>query len=325
MSVIQTVCGNISPGQLGHCQTHEHIWCDFRLGERSSLSSTVQRDQTDTMIYDDRQSMLEELKAYRALGGSALVEVTTAGWGRDLAVLEGLSRDAGVHIIATAGFYIEPAIPRWVDTTSIADMAHDLIGELVDGEPGTGLKPGLYKSGILRGRIEGPELKALRAVARAVRETGAAMTTHTTGSRRYEVPGGTMGIQHLKIFNEEGAPAHRLIVGHVDERPDLEVLSSLADAGCFIQFDVIGKLHWLLDETRAQLIRQLKSRGHLDKVLLGTDRCRKVELHKAMGGLGYTYLFESFFDTLREHAGLSQGEIESLVTDNPARALTLTS
>ncbi len=322
MSIIRTVTGDIAPEELGFCQTHEHVWCDIRMGERHYIRSTVMQDPLNTMIYDEKDRMLEELKAYYEMGGRAMVDVTTNHWRQDLKTLQELSEESGVKIVATGGFYTESSVPKWVDTLSIREITDILLKELEEGDE-HGIKVGLYKSGIFRGRIEGPELKGLRAVARAIQETGAAMTTHTTGARRYEVPGGTMGLQHLKIFREEGTPAHRLIVGHVDERPDINVLSSLADEGCFIQFDVIGKQHWLLEETRAQLIKELKNRGHLDKILLGTDRCRKVELHKDLGGLGYTYLFEHFFGVLKEYGGISDAEIKNIMEDNPARALTL--
>lgn len=324
MGVIQTVCGEISPDELGFCHTHEHVWCDIRLSERDHIRSSVSKGHEGSMIYDEKQRMLEELKAYHEMGGRALVDVTTHHWRPDTATVRQLSELSGVHIVITGGFYTEPSIPKWVDTMSIRQITDTLIAELVDGEPEHGVKVGLYKSGIWRGRIEGPELKALRAVARAVQETGAAMTTHTSGSRRYEISGGNMGPSHLKIFKEEGTAAHRLIVGHVDERPDVNVLSSLAEEGCYIQFDVIGKLHWLLDETRALLIKEMKSRGHLDRILLGTDRCRKTELYRELGGVGYTYLFEHFFGILKKHGGITDSEISMIMEENPARALTLT-
>jgi len=323
LSIIRTVLGDIAPEELGFCQTHEHTWCDFRQAERSHLNSTVTQDPLNTMIYDEKDRMLEELRAYYDMGGRAMVDVTTNHWRLDFPTLQDLSRESGVKIVITGGFYIEPSVPKWVDTLSIREITDMMVAELEEGDPETGVKVGLYKSGILRGRIEGPELKGLRAVARAIQETGAAMTTHTTGVRRYEVPGGTVGVEHLKIFQEEGTPAHRLIVGHVDERPDINVLSALADEGCFIQFDVIGKQHWLLEETRAHLLRELVNRGHLDKLLLGTDRCRKVELHKDMGGLGYTYLFEHFFGVLKKEGGFTDSEIKTIMEENPARALTL--
>ena len=39
--------------------------------------------------------------------------------------------------------------------------------------------------------------------------------------------------------------------------PILMFSRRLADEGCFIQFDVIGKENWLLDQTRAELIHAI--------------------------------------------------------------------
>ncbi len=323
MSMVRTVRGDISPTDLGYCQTHEHIWCDFSDIERGYLLPSVTRDVRDTMILDDEDRVLEELRLYYADGGRALVEVTTEHWGRDLARLRDFSERSGVHIIATSGFYTEPSIPGWVDGASVGEIAKILVRDLEEGDPDTGVRPGLFKSGIMRARIEAVELKVLRAVVRASLETGAAVTTHTTGTRRYEIPGGTVGIEHLKIFREEGGHAHRLIVGHVDERPDINVLSELAEHGCYVQFDVIGQYQWLMDETRSDLVKMMIDRGHISRLLFGTDRCNGAGLFRDAGGLGYTHISEVFLPMLKSRAGLSDAQVEAIMIENPARALSL--
>ncbi len=320
MGVIQTVLGPLAPEDLGPCQTHEHVICDQRKGDRLHLVANTREIDKTYMILDDYEREVKELRAYYTAGGRALAEVTTSGWGRDVATLARLSQETGVHIIATGGFYTEPCLPKEVDEWSIAQLTDWLIQEITEGVDGTNIKVGLLKSGIYRSRVEGPELKGLRAVARASAATGVAITTHTTGSRRYEIPGGNIGAQQLKVIKEEGASPHRLIIGHIDERPNINFLSDLAAEGCYIQFDTIGKLRWMRDETRVAFMRELIKRGHLERILVSTDRCRKVELYREMGGLGYTYIFESFIDTMKR-GGMSQGEIDTILIKNPARAL----
>ncbi len=321
MAIIRTVNGDIDPGDLGFCQAHEHVWCDYRMGARKWLDSTVRRDPHDTMLYDEPERMLAELRAFRAAGGDALVDVTTNHWRPDPATLRWLSSTSGVHIVAAGGFYVESTIPEWVDSESIRGIADRLVQETCAADGASGVAVGLFKSAITRARIERAEAKALRAVCRAILRTGLVMTTHTDGGTRLEIPGGTHGLAHLKIFAQEGVPAHRLIVGHVDERPDIGVLDALAAAGCYVQFDVIGKEHWLLDDTRALLLAEMRDRGYLDRLLLGTDRCRKAELYRERGGHGYTYLFDRFFERLRRVAHFSDQEIEVIMRENPARAL----
>lgn len=315
--MIQTVLGPIAPEDLGFCLPHEHIWCDQRKAPRQELFG-VTRSVASYMRLDNFSRMVDELKAYRAAGGRSIVEVTCDGWGRDLETLARLSEASEVHIVATAGFYIEPCMPRFVAEWSVEELADHLTKELESGVDGGARRPGVLKSAIHRARVEGLELKGLQAVAIAQKRTGVAITSHTTGGRRQEVPGGTVGVEQVRLLKAEGVDPARFIVGHVDERPDIDVLAALADEGCFIQFDVIGKEHWLLDATRAELIGALIGRGYVRHLMLSHDRNRDHEMRYG-GGSGYCHLFEQFLPRLRD-LGVSDEEISTMTVANPARA-----
>jgi predicted metal-dependent phosphotriesterase family hydrolase len=317
--MIQTVLGAIPASELGVCLPHEHIWCDQRTAPRPELFGLT-RSSDSYMRLDDEDAMVDELVAYRQAGGRSIVEVTCDGWGRDLEVLARLSEASEVHIVATAGFYIEPCMPQFVAEWSIERLADHLTREIEQGIGASGRRCGVLKSAIHRARVEGLEEKGLRAVAIAQKRTGVAITSHTTGARRQEVSGGTVGIQQLQILTAEGVSPDRFIVGHVDERPDIDVLSGLAEQGCFIQFDVIDKEHYLLDQTRAELIVELIRRGHLTRLLLSHDRNRAHEMRFG-GGAGYCHIFESFLPRLRA-LGVTDEQIETIMARNPARALS---
>ena len=318
MNMIQTVLGPIRPDELGVCLPHEHIWCDQRLGPRTALFGAT-RSTASYMRLDDFEKMTAELIAFREAGGNAIVEVTCDGWGRDLEVLARLSAASGVHIIATAGYYIEPCIPLFVDELSDEALADHITSELLVGVGESQRRCGVVKSAIHRAHVEGVEAKVLRAVAVAQQRTGVAITTHTTGSRRQEVPGGTVGVQQLTMLKAMGVDPARLIVGHVDERPDIDVLASLAAEGCFIQFDVIGKEHWLLDQTRAELLHALIERGYGNQLLISHD-CNRGHEMRYGGGAGYCHIFASFLPRLRA-LGVTAAQIETIMVANPARAL----
>jgi phosphotriesterase-related protein len=192
--------------------------------------------------------------------------------------------------------------------------------ELTIGVGADGKRCGVLKSAIHRARVEGLELKGLQAAAIAQQRTGVVITSHTTGSRRQEIPGGTIGVQQLAILKAAGVRPDRFIVGHVDERPDIDTLAALANEGCYIQFDVIGKEHWLLDQTRAELIHALIQRGFVRQLMVSHDRNRDYEMRYA-GGSGYCHIFENFLPRLRR-LGVSEDEIRTMMVDNPARAFT---
>jgi phosphotriesterase-related protein len=146
-----------------------------------------------------------------------------------------------------------------------------------------------------------------------------AITTHTSASSRFEVPGGNLGMQHLDLFEEEGVDPSRVIIGHTDEKVDIRNLVAMARRGAYLQFDVIGKLHWMLDETRVEVLCQLVDKGYEKHLLLSSDRCREMEL-KARGGPGYDHVLRDFVPRLRE-AGFDDALLSCILVDNPARVL----
>ncbi len=319
-NIVRTVLGNVSADQLGICLPHEHIWCNQALAPRTELFGLT-RSRSTWMRLDDEQLMLDELRAFKVSGGGAIAEVTCDGWGRDLDVLARLSEASEVHIIATAGFYIEPCMPPHVAEWSINQLADHLTREIEVGIGADHRQCGVLKSAVHRARVEGLELKGLKAVAIAQQRTGVAITTHTTGARRQEIPGGTIGVQQLAILKDVGVDPHRLIIGHVDERPDIDVLSQLASEGCFIQFDVIGKEHWLLDQTRAELVHAMIDRGYLRHLLLSHDRNRDHEMRYG-GGTGYCHIFDQFLPNLRS-LGITDEQIRVMMIENPAHAFAI--
>jgi predicted metal-dependent phosphotriesterase family hydrolase len=316
--MIQTVLGPIAPAELGVCLPHEHIWCDQRLAPRPELFD-VTRSTGTYMRLDSYEHMVDELSAYGQAGGRAIVEVTCDGWGRDLDMLARLSEVTGVHIVATAGYYIEPCMPLFVAEWPLEKLADHMTREVEEGIGADHRKCGILKSAIHRARVEGLEEKVLRAVAIVQQRTGLAVTTHTTGSRRQEIPGGNATVEQLQILKVEGVSPTRVIAGHTDERPDIDVLAGLADEGCYVQFDVIGKEHWLLDATRAELVHALIVRGYADHLLLSHDRNRGYEMRYG-GSSGYCHLFESFLPRLRR-LGVTEDQIDAMLVRNPARAL----
>lgn len=320
MKIIRTVRGDIAPGELGVTATHEHLYCDQRLCRQSRIGFPGAYAR---MVLQDPDMVVAELADFYAAGGRAIAEMTAHGWGRDVGVLKEISERSAVHVIAVSGFYVEDCHPEFVAGSSIEELEEFLVGELTSGADGTDIRPGLLKSAISRPVIEGPEEKCARAVARAQKRTGVAITTHTSASARFEVEGGNVGMMHLDLFESEGVDPARVIIGHTDENSDIRQLVALAERGAYVQFDVIGKVHWLLDETRVELLCQLVDKGYENHLLLSTDRCRVIEL-KAQGGPGYDHLLRSFVPKLRQ-AGFDDALVHRILVENPARVLAIES
>ena len=63
----------------------------------------------------------------------------------------------------------------------------------------------------------------------------------------------------------------------------------------------------------------MEAEGRLDQIVLSEDLTRKSHL-KFKGGIGYSYLFETFVPMLKE-AGLKQESLDKMLIHNPARIL----
>jgi phosphotriesterase-related protein len=145
--------------------------------------------------------------------------------------------------------------------------------------------------------------------------------SHNSGSIRFDLEGGNIGMELLDLLGEEGVDPEAVIIGHTDENPDIENLVSLLDRGAWIQFDTIGKENYILDEERAGLVSDLKELGLLGRLLLSQDRNRKPNLIK-YGGPGYSDLINRFIPLMKVN-GITDDEIRTLTVDNPSEALRI--
>lgn len=322
MEYIQTATGPISASALGVTMMHEHVLCDQRLCRNMPRRGLPWGTY---MWFDDMEEMKEELGRYRESGGNALVEVTCLGWGRDPEGLRELSLRTGVSIIVSTGLYVEHCQPEWVGSATVDQLASWFEREITVGcnaresDRITSVKAGIIKVSCSRPAFEGDELKCLKAAAVAQLRTGAAITSHNSASVRFEIEGGNVGMQMLEALEDEGVAPERVIVGHTDENVDIRNLEALARRGAYVQFDTIGKQHYLLDATRADLVKAARDGGFLNRLLLGQDRNRKLELKK-YGGPGYSDVLDRFSGMLLDR-GLSRHEIDIICVQNPARVL----
>jgi predicted metal-dependent phosphotriesterase family hydrolase len=316
MRRVRTVLGDIAPDELGVTAAHEHLWCDQRLGRDPDFPSHGEK-----MVLRDRELVVAEAGLFREAGGKAVIEVTVHGWGRDVVVLADIARRTGLHVVATGGFYVEACHPDFVRDSTCDDLVRFLVGEITEGADGSAIRAGLLKASVSYARIEGQEEKCTRAVARAHLRTGAAITTHTSASSRFHIEGGNAGTMFLDLFEKEGVDLKRVIIGHCDENADLRQLVSLLERGAYVQFDVIGKEHWLLDATRADLIAALVAEGHGERLLLSSDRNRISEL-RISGGKGYDHVLKEFVPLLHAR-GIGAADIQRLLVTNPATIFSM--
>ncbi len=315
MAHVQTVLGPIVPDELGVTLPHEHtqiaLWHIPGRWDYWQLTR-------------DRALVLEELGRFRDAGGSSLVDLTLPGVGRDPAWLVDVARASGLHVVMGCGWYRGAYYPAeaLIDRRSVDDLADELVREATEGIiPSAGaepVRPGIIgEIGTDKPWLSAQEERVHRAAARASRRTGLAISTHGVMS--------DVALAQLTVFEEEGADLSRVVVGHADSYPSLDHYLEIVRRGANVEFDFLG-MSFTPQERHGEgrivdLVRELLSRGHADRILLSQDVCHDSQLVH-YGGNGYAYLATSFLPRLRA-AGVSDAEIETMTVANPRRILTI--
>ena len=311
MAHIQTVLGPIEPDALGFTLPHEHtqiaLW-------------HIQSRWDYWQLTRDEPVILEELALFKALGGSALVDVTPSGMQRDPEWLRGLATASGLHVVMGSGWYRTAYYPAeaLIERRTVDDLADEIVREATDGVGDTNVRPGIIgEIGTDKPWVSPSEERVHRAAARASRRTGLAITTHAVLS--------AVGLAQLTLFEEEGADPGRVVIGHVDSYPNLDHYLEIVRRGAHLEFDFLGMSFSAVErhgEGRVvELLQELLARGHADRVLLSQDVCHDSQL-KRYDGNGYVYLQETFLPRLRA-AGVSDAEIDQMTIANPRRLLTI--
>jgi predicted metal-dependent phosphotriesterase family hydrolase len=189
---------------------------------------------------------------------------------------------------------------------------------VASGVGDSGVRPGIIgEIGTDKPWLSAQEERVHRAAARAARRTGLAITTHAVLS--------PVGLDQLRVFEEEGADPARVVIGHADSYPHLDHHLSIVERGASVEFDFLGMSFTPAERhgegRTVDLLRELLSRGHVARILLSQDVCHDSQLSHYEGN-GYTYLARSFLPTLRQ-AGVSEAEIEAMTVTNPRRLLTI--
>lgn len=347
-----TVLGPVPAEELGVTLTHEHLLIDMTCYWEPPVEATlrafahepvslgnlgaVRRNpllNRDNCLLVDLDVAIEEIGAFRRLGGGTIVDVTLDDIGRDVLALQNAARASGLNIVSGCGHYVQHAHPASLEAEPLDSIAERLIRELTDGIGDTGVRPGLIGEIGTSDPLHPREEKVLRAAARAQLATGVALSIHLH-------PPSRTGHDVLAILDGEGVDPRRVVLchvdialGHLDLPPDepMGYFRSLAERGCFLEFDTCGndayfegarygRSFWCpSDRERAAAIAALVEAGHGDQILLSQDVCHKFHLRR-YGGFGYGHILRTFVKNLAD-AGLDESEIRCLLVDNPRRML----
>jgi len=300
---VRTVLGDVDPAELGFILPHEHLITFPPMRVRSDSDYRLQ----------DVEKAIEEVNLFKRAGGTALAEMTTHGYGRDVKALERISQETGVHIVSTTGFIMESLFPAEAFNYTEKQLVDVFVKDVQVGMDGTHIRAGFLKCGTSYDKMTKTEEKVIRAVAKAHHVTGATVTTHTMG--------GTMAFTQIEVLKSEGVDPSRVIIGHLDRNSlNIGYLLLLARTGVYLQLDNIGKTKYYPDSLRIDMIKQLIAAGFVKQILLADDNGRQSYFASYGGGPGLDYIPKTFVRMMRE-SGISDADIEQMTVLNPRAAL----
>ncbi len=285
----------------GYTLMHEHITIDL---------SRIKNDP-DTIL-DTKEETIKEFKELYDKGVRNILDLTNRGMGRYIRYIEEVSQRSGINIIAATGFYKEPFLPDEVYNLSTEELAQLMIDEIEKGIDGTNIKAHVIgEIGTSFDEWTEAEKKVFDASLIAHRKTGAIISTHTSI--------GKLAIEQLNYFKKHEIDLSKVIIGHQDLNTNDEEVFEIVKSGATVGFDTIGKNNYRNDEDKINVLLKIQEKGFIDNVILSMDITRKSHL-KVNGGLGYSYILDTFLPMARER-GLTEESINKMLIHNPERLL----
>ena len=347
--IVTTVLGDVDSADLGVVLPHEHLIANA-VGQWVPPADPTDLDalahhvapygmrtrgevqlapfsHRDAMQQLDLQVALTELRELAALGTFTVAELSIPGIGRDPVALATLSRLSGVNVVMGCGEYVEHAHSPYVRHATAEVVRDVLVEEITVGVGTTGVRAGIIGEIGTSNTPTPAELKVLHGAALAQLETGVALNIHRS---IFPDPMATLpAVDHVLALGVDPA---KVVVSHVDERPEPQFALAVAERGVNVELDTFGMEQWAvsarrgdeyprraLDQDRYAMLQRLLDAGHLERVLLSHDLCMKPQFLEH-GGWGMTHLTRNVEPRLRA-LGVSAQEITTMRVDNPRRVL----
>lgn len=317
MSTVETVSGPVELDDIGPTLMHEHVF----VLNTEILQNYGEYWETEERIAD----AVTKLTALYERGVRTIVDPTVIGLGRYLPWVQQVAAQVELNIVAATGLYTYDDVPFFFHHRGVVfdnddePMVRHFVRDITDGIADTGVRAGIIKCATdVKGPTPGVE-RVLRACARAHRETGVTITTHTdAGTHR--------GRDQQRIFAEEGVDPSRVVIGHCGDSTDTDYLRELMDNGSTIGMDRFGLDLLLPFEERVATVAALCDQGYADRMVLAHDAACFIDwfdegLQPVMApNWHFTHISDDVLPALRER-GVTDDQIDQMLVGNPRRLL----
>lgn len=314
--IVNTVLGPVLADDLGVVAVHEAL-LSVVPGAEHAPDITIDRAEVVA-------TLVAKLAAFKAAGGGTIVDATGMFHGRNLPLLEAVSRATGVHVVASTGMGPEENLGGYFKTPQTnpptpwpADRFAELFcAEVTDGMVVPRIErratAGLVTTAVTTSGRTGTDESLLRGAARTARRTGVAMSFRA----------GDDLVGDLAIVLSE-VEASRVLVADLDRSDAAGSAQHVASSGAWLGLTNVGTEGdgHLTDAQRATLVAELVAGGNTDRVLLSAGA---IGVAKGLPGRDTPseYVLTTFVPQLRQ-AGVPDEAIDRIVHDNPRALLTM--
>ena len=306
-SSINTVTGPVASSEIGISLPHEHVIVDF-IGADSIIPKRYNADS----VFQKALPFLNDLKKH---GCNTLFDCTPDYLGRDVKLLQRLSKTTGVNIVTNTGYYgavRHKYLPRHVYNESATQLSERWIKEFRNGISGTGIKPGFIKLSVESAPLTPIQQKVIEAGAIASRETGMTVAVHSGD--------GNGAREALQILMKNNVLPEKFIWVHAQNEKDSTFFIDAASKGAWVEFDGLGEDN--VDQY-VFFVTFMKQNRLLHRTLVSHDAgYYSVGVENGGEFRSYTTLFSKLLPAL-ENRGFTKAEIEQLIKINPAKAFSV--
>ncbi len=317
MTTVETARGPIDSAELGRVLMHEHVFV---------LSPEIQQNYPQEWGSEDQRvaDAVARLNELKAAGIDAILDPTVLGLGRYLPRIARIAEQTDLQILCATGLYTFNELPPYFrrrvpgsgpgGSDPMVDM---FVRDITEGVAGTSIKAAVLKCATDIPGVTKDVERVLRAVARAHRETGVPITTHTHARTE-------RGLEQQAIFFEEGVDLTRVVIGHSGDTDDLDYLMKLIDNGSYLGMDRFGIDAHLTTPQRVGVVAELCARGYAERMVLSHDASCYLDWipgelpHPNMPNWTYLHISRDVLPALRE-AGVTEAQIDQMLVDNPRR------
>jgi phosphotriesterase-related protein len=279
----------------------------------------------------DRAEVFDALAAkltdFRAAGGGAIVDATGMFEGRDLRLFEALSRETGVHIIASSGqgpenmlggYYLTPQTnpPTPWPAQKFAEMFGREVNEgMVVPRLERRATAGLICTAVSSEGMTPTDESLVRGAARAAAAYGVSVMIRS----------GHDALVEMARATDETLDPSRIVMGSMDRRDAFEkgVAMAVAKAGGCVAIDHVGSTdpNFITDAERVALIEELISAGFEDRIILSSS-ATGVAFGVPGNDVPFGALLTTFVPMLLS-AGVAEDKIDQMLVANTARLLSV--